>query len=141
MNSGGTTIIKVTCDQCGDVFLTPSDLERGDDYFMFTHCGYFQRKQANERVKAVLSVTGVRDVVEDFRQQLDDFPFVPSDWSSAPLQRSRAPQSYECRCGQPSRQDCYCWDRRPRPARTLGLLGILGALAGFWGWIAHLILR
>lgn len=50
--------------------------------------------------------------------------------------------TYACWCSALNRQDCYCWDRRPRLSRSLGFLAIAGFLGGFWysviGWVTRL---
>ena len=65
------TTIKATCPTCGEVTLTPADIElrvdrsdRGDSYYAFTcpDCYSAVRKPANERVVRLLVSGGVEVV-------------------------------------------------------------------------------
>lgn len=88
------TTIKTTCQNCGDIRITPEDvfleLEPGgrEGVYIFTcpECGLEQRREANHRVVSVLLATGVRfeiiepevplceDEVDEFTVYLDSVP-------------------------------------------------------------------
>ena len=61
------TTIKTTCTRCGDVQLSPEDLEleldpseeMGSYRFACPTCAFVQRRPANARVVSVLLATGV----------------------------------------------------------------------------------
>ena len=61
------TTIKTTCGRCGEIHLTPNDVElelrpggrEGDYHFKCPTCDKLQRRPANARVVSVLLATGV----------------------------------------------------------------------------------
>ena len=67
------TTIRTTCERCGDVELTPSDLSLelspktgvGSYLFDCPYCGELERRPASQRVVSILLATGVvYEVVE-----------------------------------------------------------------------------
>ncbi|HEX9856690.1 MAG TPA: hypothetical protein VGC47_15370 [Acidimicrobiia bacterium] len=86
------TTIRTTCNRCGDVELTTSDLgleleaegSKGKYRFECPFCGLVQRRPANQRVVSILLATGVEyeiiaevgpiteDEIEAFAQALDE---------------------------------------------------------------------